>query len=133
MEYLDGIERFKQIEGKYDVMSIKFRGISVWPYLRIYLFDSMATHMATKHTTSALTIVLKSLFRYNPLRFFKTYRVWDYAASITRKKIGDKYEHHVSGFLHKSGYPVLTVEFTSPGSAPISNKEIPERNIVSSS
>ena len=133
MEYIEAINKFRDIEDKYDVMSIKYKGVSIWPFLRIYLFDSIATHNAVEYSSSILLIVLKSLFQFNPLKFFKHYKIWDYAASITRKRIGDKYEHHVSGYLHKSGYPVLTVEFPSPGARGIKREEIPEKNIVSAS
>lgn len=133
MEYLEAIKKFGEIEKKYDVMAIRYKGISVWPYLRIYLFDTIVTRKAVDHSSSALLLVLRSLFKFNPIKFFKHYKVWSYSASITRKKIGENYEHHVSGYLHKSGYSVLTVEFSSPGTREIKREAMPERNIVSSS
>ena len=133
MNYLDSVKLFREIERDYDVMSIRYKGISVWPYLRIYLFDELTAHLATGYTSSALKVLLTSLFRFNPLCFFRKYQVWDYSSSTTRKKVGDIYEHHVSGYLHKCSYSVLTIEFQSPGIKVISRKEIPERNIVSGS
>lgn len=131
MKYLEAIQLFRKIEKKYDVMSIKYKDVAIWPYFRIYLFDMVSVNHAVAHNFSALKLLISSLFQYNPFRFFRKYRVWDFAASTTRKKIGDKYEHHVSGFLHKSPYPVLTVELRSPGIRAISKEEIPETNIVS--
>ena len=133
MDYLEAVKLFKKIEKDYDVMSIRYKGLSVWPYYRIYLFDSLTSNSAVSHDSSAFKLLLTSLFRYNPLRFFKRYRVWNYSSSTTRKKIGDKYEHHVSGYLHKSRFPVLTVEFQSPGIRTVKNSDIPEQNIVSGS
>lgn len=131
MNYLDAVKLFKDIEKDYDVMSIKFNGVSVWPYYRIYLFDTLTSNSAVGHDGSALKLLLSSLFRYNPFRFFKKYRVWNYSSSTTRKKIGNQYEHHVSGYLHKSPYPVLTIESPSPGIKPVDKSAIPEKSIVS--
>ena len=133
MKYLDAVQLLKKIEKDYDVMSITYRGVALWPYFRIYLLDKISVNLTVAHNSSALKIVLSSLFLYNPLRFFKKYKIWNFSSSTTRKKIGEKYEHHVSGYLHKSKYPILTVEQSSPGIRKISKTEIPEKNIVTSS
>lgn len=133
MKYLDAVHLFKEIEKEYDVMSIKYKGVAIWPYLRIYLFDTLTSNSAVSHDGSAIKLLLSSLFRFNPLRFFKKYRVWNFSSSTTRKKIGNQYEHHVSGYLCKSPYAVLTVEFQSPGIRTPKNSDIPEKNIVSGS
>ena len=133
MEYLAAVNYFRDLEKNYDVMSIKYKGVSVWPYFRIYIFDALTSRRAADYNSSALKTVLSSLFQFNPLRFFKKYDVWDYSSSTTRKKLGDYYEHHVSGSLHKSPYSVLTIEMQSPGINKVSKKSIPEKNIVSAS
>lgn len=133
MKYLEAVQLFKKIEKEYDVMSIKYKTVSIWPYLRIYLIDSLTAQRAVGYTSSALSILLKSLFRFNPLLFFRKYQIWNYSSSTTRKKIGEIYEHHVSGYLHKSPYPLLTIEFQSPGIQTIRRARIPEKNIVSGS
>lgn len=133
MTYLEVVQLFKKIEKEHDVMSIKYKSVSIWPYLRIYLIDSMTAQRAVGYTSSALSILLKSLFKFNPLRFFRKYQIWNYSSSTTRKQIGNLYEHHVSGYLHKSPYSLLTIEFQSPGVQSISRAKIPETNIVSGS
>lgn len=133
MKYLDAVRQIKAIEKKYDVMSIRYKGVSVWPYYRIYLFDLLTSQRAAGYTSSALKVLLSSLFHYNPFRFFKRYDIWNYSSSTTRKKIGKLYEHHVSGGLQKSPYKVLTIEVQSPGVKKIKNSDIPEKNIVSGS
>ena len=131
MEYLEGLNKLREIEEKYDVMSIKMKGISIWPYLRIYVFDAMATHKAQEASVSAAKFLLKDLFFYNPLRLFKKYDIWNTSTRITRKKVGPYFEHHVSGALHKLGKKVLTIESTEPGITTMKRSEIPEKHIVS--
>ena len=133
MKYLDAVAEIHKIEAEYDVMSIKYNGISIWPYFRIYIFDALSSNRAVGYSSSVLKTLLSSLFHYNPLRFFKKYDVWNYSSSTTRKKLGDYYEHHVSGGLYKGPYRVLTIEMQSPGIDKIRKKNIPERNIVSAS
>lgn len=133
MKYLNAVKLLRALEKDYDVMSVKYKGVSVWPYLRIYLFDTLTSNRAVGHDVSAIKLLLTSIFLYNPLRFFKRYCVWDYSSSTTRKKIGRLYEHHVSGYLHKSPYPVLTIEMQSPGIREVRKADIPETNIVSGS
>lgn len=133
MKYIDAVQVIGKIEKEHDVMSIKYNGVALWPYFRIYLLDRISDNFAVPHNFSALKLVLSSLFQYNPLRFFKKHKIWNYSSSITRKKIGEKYEHHVSGYLHKSPYSDLTIEQSSPGIRRISKADIPEKNIVSGS
>jgi hypothetical protein len=133
MEYIDAVKLFRDIEKDYDVMSIKYKGVALWPYFRIYLFDTLTSQRAAGYTSSALKVLLSSLLHYNPIRFFKRYDIWNYSSSTTRKKIGKLFEHHVSGYLQKSPYKVLTIEMQSPGIRIIKNNEIPEKNIVSGS
>lgn len=133
MRYIDAVQLFREIEKEYDVMSIRYKGLSLWPYFRIYLLDKISDNFATSYNASALRLVITSLFQYNPLRFFKKYRIWNFSSSTTRKKIGNTYEHHVSGYLHKSQYSTLTVEQRSPGIRKVCKSEIPEQNIVSNS
>jgi hypothetical protein len=80
-----------------------------------------------------LKLVCKDLFFFNPLRFFKKYDVWNFSSRITRKKIGQYYEHHVSGSLHKFEQRVLTLEDPASNGLVIRREEIPEKDIVSNS
>lgn len=133
MEYLEAVNLLHEIEDRYDVMSIKSKGIEIWPYLRIYLFDSIYVHRAQDVSVSSLKQVCKDLFFFNPLRFFNKYDVWNFSSRITRKKIGQYFEHHVSGALHKGYRKVLTLEDPANNGMVIRRRDIPEKNIVSNS
>ena len=39
MTYLEAVALLHDIESKYDVMSIKYKGVSVWSFLRLRLLD----------------------------------------------------------------------------------------------
>lgn len=133
MDYLEGLKVLNKIEQDYEVMTIQYRGISIWPYLRIYIFDSITSQRAKSYTPSALKMLLKDLFFYNPLCFFKKYDVWNCSSRITRKDMNGIYEHHVSGGLHKLGMRLLTIEGPAYGVSNIKRSSVPEKNIVSSS
>lgn len=110
MDYLESIDRLKEIESKFDVMSVKYRGVSVWPYVRCYLVDMLGYQKARKPSASNVFFILKNLFAYNPLVITKKMDIWSYSGVITRKKIGDKYYHHVSGALPSITEKVLNLE-----------------------
>lgn len=133
MEYLKAVNRLKEIEHKYDVMSIKYKGVSMWPQLRIYMMSEMATHSEQRVTSSSVKLVLSTLFFYNPLCFFRKYDTWHFCSCITRKKIGEKYVHHVSGMLSQLGNKTLQWEYPIPGTQHYSKKDIEETNIISAS
>ena len=75
MNYLQALKTIKEIESNYDILAIKFKSIPIWPYLRIYLFDSLLeSHRAQGYTGSNIKRVLKSVFYYNPIPLFKHLR-----------------------------------------------------------
>lgn len=133
MEYLKAVELLKEIEGKYDVMSIKYKGVSVWPQFRVYLMSTLATHSEQELSGSAVKLILGSLFFYNPLQLFKKYDIWQFNSCITRKKVGGKFVHHVSGLVPQLGYKTLQWELPIPGVRHYKRSEIEEKHIISSS
>ena len=133
MQYLDAVKKLKSIEDKYDVMSIKYKGVCVWPMLRIYILDAMSTHKAKGYTSSAITMMLRELFRYSPFVVFKRHDIWNYCSQVTRKNIKGIYEHHVSGSICKMGVTQLTLESPDNGSARILRNQMPEKDILSRS
>lgn len=133
MNYLEAVEILQNIEDKYDVMSIKYKGVSVWPFLRIYLVDSMSKQSEQKVSASNIAVVIKSLFFYNPFEIFKKHKVWVFSGTITRKKIGSKYEHHVIGALTKVCPDILLIENPEANCPHYKKKEIIEKHIVSNS
>lgn len=134
MKYLDAVQKLKNIETQYDVMSIVYRGVSIWPFLRIYLLDELLdNHSHISTSRSAIKTTLKCLFYYNPFIFFKHYKVWLFNASERRKLIGSKYVHRVSGAVNQIENNTLTIEKPNlqKGHYPI--KDIEEKNILSES
>ena len=131
MDYLESIDRLKEIESKFDVMSVKYRGVSVWPYVRCYLVDMLGYQKARKPSASNVFFILKNLFAYNPLVITKKMDIWSYSGVITRKKIGDKYYHHVSGALPSITEKVLNLENPESSRHHFKKTEIPEKYIIS--
>ncbi len=97
MNYIEANSTLREIEHHFDVMSVKYKGVSVWPYVRCYLVDKLGYQKARKPSASNVIFILKNLFAYNPFVINKQMDIWSYSGVITRKQIGDKYYHHVSG------------------------------------
>lgn len=133
MQTLEGIQLIKDIEQKYDVMSIRYKGISVWPFLRIYLKESVTTQRENTVSASNIKLVLKCLFAYNPLRAFKHHEVWSLTACDRRKKLGDKMVHRISGSFAAEKVNCLMIEKPLKGIGHYQKKEIEERDIISES
>jgi len=133
MTYLEAIELVKDIESKYDVMSIRYKGISVWPYLRLYLLDGISGQTEVKASGSVIKVVLKSLFAYNPFKVFKRHDVWLFTGCERRKRIGDKMIHRISGGISANVDKCLMIEKPDLLLGHYKKKDIEEKNIVSES
>lgn len=131
MTYLEAVELLHQIEEKYDVMSIRYKGISVWPHLRLYLLDQISVKTELKASCSIIKIVLKSLFAYNPLKLFRQHDLWIFTGCERRKQIGDKMIHRISGGITTCYDDYLMLEKPDLHIGHYSQKEIEEKNIVS--
>lgn len=131
MEYLESVRLLKEVEKQFDVMSVKYKGVSVWPYVRCYLVDMLGYQKARKPTASNVFFILKNLFTYNPFVISKQMNIWSYSGVITRKKIGDKYYHHVSGAIPFITERVLNLENPESSRPHLKKKEIPEKYIIS--
>lgn len=131
MQPLEGVKLIKDIEQKYDVMSIKYKGISVWPFLRLYLKDSVTNSRESKASASNIGIVLRSLFAYNPFRAFRKHDIWSFTACERRKKLGSKQVHRISGAFASEGLNLLMVEKPSAGMSHFPLREIEEKDIIS--
>lgn len=132
MTYLEAVALIQSIEDKYDVMSIRYKGISVWPHLRLYLLDGISRQSEIKASVSIIKLVLKSLFSYNPFQVFKKHKIWLFVACDRRKQIGDKMIHRVSGGISASE-DCLMIEKPGLNVRHYCSKEIVENNIVSES
>lgn len=133
MEALESVKLIKGIEQKYDVMSIKWRGVSVWPFLRSYIKDSVTKSRENKASASNIGLVLRCLFAYNPLRVLKKHDVWSFTACDRRKRLGDKMIHRISGAFASQDVNCLMVEKPLKGVGHYSQKEIEEKDIISES
>lgn len=133
MNYIEAVNVLKSIERHYNVMSVKYKGVSVWPYLRCYLIDQLGYQKARKPTVSNFLFIIKNLFCYNPLIIRKKIDIWSYSGVITRKKLGSLYHHHASGVLPFTEYSVLNWENPEISRPHFLKKEIPEKFIISNS
>lgn len=131
MKYLEGVELIRQIETEYEVMSIKYKGISAWSYLRLYLLDRITAKREFRASRSVILQVLKGLFFYNPLQLFKSYNVWVFTGSERRKRIGGKMVQRVSGGVSANEKNSLMIEKPSIGVGHFKRRDINEKNIVS--
>lgn len=129
MQTLEGVKLIKEIEQKFDVMSIKWKGVSVWPFLRLYLKESITTQRENKASSSNIKLVLKCLFAYNPIRSFRRHDVWAFTACDRRKLIGEKKVHRISGEFAAEN--CLMIEKPLKGIGHYSRNEIEEKDIIS--
>ena len=132
MTYLEAVSLIKNIEDEYDVMCVRYKGVSVWPHLRLYILDSISNQTEIKASGSVMKVVLKSLFTYNPFQVFKRRKIWLFAACERRKQIGTKMIHRVSGGISASE-ECLIIEKPRLQKGHYKRKEIEEKNIVSES
>lgn len=133
MTYLEAGELINDIEARYDVMSIRFKGVSVWPYLRLYLHDNISGHTEVKASASVVKLVLKSLFAYNPLRALRHYDLWLFTGCERRKRIGGKMIHRISGGISANTKSCLMIEKPHLQLGHYKRQEIEEKDIVSES
>lgn len=133
MTYLEAVALLHDIEAKYDVMSIKYKGVSVWTHLRIYLLDSISTKSEVKTSGSVVRVVLRSLFSFNPLHLFKKHDCWLITGAERRKQVGEKLIHRISGGFVHCGRNVLMLEKPNSSSGHSQKKLIEEDQIVSMS
>lgn len=133
MDYIESINRLKEIESKFDVMSVKYKGITVWPYVRVYLIDSLSAHRAQKASISNIMFIIRHLFDGNVLSLFKRHRIWVYDGMASLRHVGGRFVHQTSG-------PIFEIEnsallFANPGRADISvsKDELVERDFLSNS
>nr|MCR5703378.1 hypothetical protein [Eubacterium sp.] len=111
--------------------SVKYKGVSVWPYVRCYLVDMLGYQKARRPSASNVIFILKNLFAYNPFVINKQMDIWSYSGVITRKQVGDKFYHHVSGALPFINDRVLNLENPESSRPHFKKSEIPEKYIVS--
>lgn len=133
MTYLEAVKLVRDIEERYDVMSIRYKGVSVWPFLRLFLLDRISVQTEIKASGSIVKVVLKSLFAYNPLKVFKRHDVWLFTGCERRKRIGDKMIHRISGGISSNVPSCLMIEKPDLLLGHYRKQVIEEKEIVSES
>ena len=133
MTYLEAVALVKDIEERYDVMSIRYKRVSVWPFLRLFLLDKISVQTEIKASGSIIKVVLKSLFAYNPLKVFKRHDVWLFTGCERRKRIGDKMIHRISGGISSNVPSCLMIEKPDLLLGHYRKQVIEEKEIVSES
>lgn len=136
MAYIEALHKLAEIENRYDVELIKVDGISVWPFLRIYLFQVIGrTDHRKAHQLSRgkFTAVMRGLFAYNPFKAFGRHRTWVFNAAERRKQLGGTFVHRVSGFVSELLPDALFIEKPSEHGSHHKKREIEEKAIVSES
>lgn len=133
MQTLEGVKLINEIERKYDVMSIKWKDVSVWPFLRLYIKDSITFNKENKASAANISLVLRCLFAYNPFCVFRKHDIWSFTACDRRKKLGDKMIHRISGALAAQKVNFLMIEKPLKILGHYKKKEIEEKDIISES
>lgn len=134
MHYLKGVEKLRQIEQSYDVMSITFKDVPVWPFIRIYLLQVLGeTNNRTAHdvSMSKVSLVLKSIIKTNPFNWLRSYPIWLFNARERRKNVRGKWVHRVSGFMNDLNVKFLDIEKPSASSVPMPKRLLDEKYLVS--
>ena len=135
MTYLEAVALIKEIEQKHDMMLIKYKGVSVWPLLRINIIDAISGNNDTMKSTGASAVkqVLCTLFYYNPLNCLFKHKVWLFTAYERRKIIKGRKIQRVSGGVINAEPDTLVIEKPSPDQWSHPRSEVPEKAIVSES
>lgn len=133
MKYLEGVELIKTIEKEYNVMSIHYKGVCAWSYLRLYLLDRITANREFKATKSVISLVLRCLFSYNPFQIFSKYDIWLFTGCERRKRVGDKMVQRVSGGISNIVDNCLMIEKPNKEFGHFKRIEIEEKHIVSES
>ncbi len=110
---MSAFEKFREVEERYDTESIKYDGIQLWAYFRIYYFDKYFSKLSKweKSLSPSTLEVFKALTwgRFN----LKTYKNIVITSSDQRKMIDGELTDRldlINGFSDNS----LFVEFPSP-------------------
>ncbi|WP_448789130.1 hypothetical protein [Bacteroides graminisolvens] len=133
MTYLEAVALLHDIESKYDVMNVKYKGVSVWSFLRLRLLDCVSVNTEIKISRSIVKTVFKSLFYGSPFLLWGKYDLWSITNAERRKMVGNKMIHRISGAIEHLPYTSLMIEKPSRciGHAP--KRAIEETHIFSES
>ena len=133
MTYLEAVSLLHDIESKYDVMSIKYRGVSVWTFLRLRLLDRLSLSKEVKVSRGIIRIVLRSLFYGSLCLLRKSFDLWTFTSAERRKQVDNKMIHRISGAISHLPYKTLMVEKPNIYFGHYPKRQIKESAIISES
>ena len=135
MRYKESVDLIKEIESKYDVMSITIQGVSLWPVIRLNIVDILSgrgSYMRGGFVQSAM-LVLKTLCYYNPFSMFRKSSIWLFTSFDRRKLLNNELVCRVSGGILESFNDVLVIEKPAHNQLFSLKKNIKEKCIISES
>lgn len=133
MEHIEAVKLIQLIESERPVMGIKYKGISVWPFLRIYIADALSdTVRAQKASKDTIKSVLEGLFFYGLLPLLKKKSIWVFTNVERRKRLGGLNIHRVCGSISElENENALFWEKPGVGIRPCKKEERFEKSVIS--
>jgi len=134
---MDSADFVKEVETKYDVKSIKVKGVQIWPFLRIAYFFTYGSNYVfnnekkTKLSSWKKIKRVKNIF-YGFFSLFKKYTYFVFLCIGERKLLDGKYIYK----RNKNLINILSVNNTLVCEEPLTKghfkkDKIPEKNIIS--
>ena len=133
MEHIEAVKLVQKIERERPVMDIRYKGVSVWPFLRIYLADALSDTVRVQNVNNkTIRSVFKGLFFYGLLPLFKNNPIWVFTNIERRKALGHIKFHRVCGAIGELENE-RTLFWEKPGvdNEPCGKNERVEKNIIS--
>lgn len=135
MTYLEAVSLIRGFESRYDLMKVTYKGVSVWPLLRINIIDAISGNNESMKSSgkNAVKQVLDTLFYYNPFNYFKKSNIWLFAGFERRKDVCGIMRLRVSGCVVDTFPNTLLIEKPGKDQKNCVRSKIPEKKIVSES
>jgi len=95
---MNPIEVVGEIEREFSVGDLNYKGIKIWPHLRIYLGSISSSNKIKINKGQMLKMAFFSVF-YGFKNFFKRYKYFFYSDSMERRKIENQYIDKSTDYL----------------------------------
>jgi len=124
---MSNISKIQDIESKYNIKAVTFKGVQIWPYIRLYSFYSSLGIEKVKPNKKVVSNALKNLF-YGFFNLFHKADFIFFSNTEQRKLINglfyDKFDFIESNSFKRIFFELTTTRFHN-------KKEIPTKHIVS--